>query len=203
MAKRRSVWPWLLGGAAVAIGGLFLYSKLKKKQKASAAAAEYPYVPGSILPEVPGETASVLDDILRALGLTGGGQATTKATAAPPPAPRPKPAVYFEPTTPGKGYVPSAPIAYVAPSPAPRPVTHPIEYIHFPSLMPPEVMPKVDITVPPRKWPYIPQLTPATQSGGEYQLVAVLPGRRGGRAIIGEVEIKTPSKAAKQQARLK
>ncbi|MEM2125507.1 MAG: hypothetical protein QXQ53_03825 [Candidatus Methanosuratincola sp.] len=102
MAKKRKVWPWVLGAGVVAVGvGYWFYRKKKQQQTAAAEAWEraggyLPYVPGGIMPTVPGaegEGGSVLDEILRWL----------QEGAAPSPAAGPMPlSVPSKPTAPGQ-----------------------------------------------------------------------------------------------------
>jgi len=197
MAKK-NVWPWVIGGVVIIGGGYLLYRWWKRKQGQPSAGVgpgggmTMPYVPGSVLPGVPGGAEAAggedfLSQLLAALGAGGGpAGATTPGTAGAAPtttktAQSPTPGGQV----PAVGQIPSwAPIATISVPPTPRPVTGAKEAA--------KVLP-TEFQVPER----VTQLVPATQTGGEYMLVTV-PQSRYGRMVVGEVSISTPSQAAKR-----
>jgi len=197
MAKK-NVWPWVIGGVVVIGGGYLLYRWWKWKQGQPSAGVmpgggmTMPYVPSSVLPEVPGGAEGaggedILSQLLAALGAGGGPSgATTPGTAGAAPtttkaAQSPTPGGQV----PAVGQIPSwAPIATITVPPTPRPVTGAKEAA--------KVLP-AEFQVPGR----VTQLVPATRAGGEYMLVTV-PSSRYGRMVVGEVSISTPSQAAKR-----
>jgi hypothetical protein len=203
MAKKTKVWPWVVGGVVVIGGGYLLYRWRKKKQEEKQPAAgatpsgsvTLPYVPSSVLPEVPGGAEAAgwdfLSQLLAALGVSETpAAAVTPATAARAATTAKAP----QSPTPG-GQVPAvgqaprwAPIATITVPPAPRPVTGVEEAAR--------ILP-VEFQVPGR----VTQLVPATQSGGEYVLVTTpKPKTGGGRLVVGEVTISTPSQVVKRTA---
>lgn len=95
MAKKRMVWPWVvLGVGGVAIGvGYYLYNKRKEARKAAGergagGGLTLPYVPGGILPTVPGpgEAGGLLEELLKWLREE---QKPPTTPTTPPPAPKP------------------------------------------------------------------------------------------------------------------
>lgn len=122
MAKKRKVWPWVLGAGVVAIGiGYWFYRKKKQQEQAAAgerpAGGYLPYVPGGLMPTVPGaeggEGGSVLDEILRWLQEGAAPSPTTSPTPFSAPT---KPSVPGQPpAAAGKG--PLTEIKIIQPTP--------------------------------------------------------------------------------------